>query len=292
MLSANHLSISFGGVHACDDVTLAFETGSTTAIVGPNGAGKSTLVQLLAGVLRPDSGAIALAGRTITRKTVDARSRLGIARTFQTPRIFPGITVWESTMLGAYLGASRERPVEAALGGRGGNAHATRRGGGGGRGGGLGGGHGGGLGGGLRWGRKQLRRNAERIAEEVLNKFGDRLLPRRDDLTYSLSYANRRRVEIARVLAARPTVLLLDEPTAGMNPTETAELTGILADLERADRELTVIVVEHKMAVVRSLAERVIVMDAGRVIADGDPDEVLSQARVIEAYLGSSGKGN
>lgn len=256
MLRTKELNIAFGGVRACHDVTLEFETGSTTAVVGPNGAGKSTFIQLLAGVLTPDSGDIELDGRRITTTSVDRRCALGIGRTFQTPRIFPGISIWESTMLGAYAGVGRQRRAE----------HAER--------------------GALR--RRSARRAlAEERAEEVLALFGDRLLPRRNDLTYSLSYANRRRVELARVLAARPQILLLDEPTAGMNPTETAELTGILADAESSQKDLTVIVIEHKMDVVRSLAGRVVVMDAGQVIADGDPDEVLALDHVVQAYLGS-----
>lgn len=263
MLSVDHVAIAFGGVHACDGVTLDFATGSTTAIVGPNGAGKSTLVQLLAGVFAPDRGEIRLDGRRITRASMDVRSSLGIGRTFQTPRIFPGVSIWESTMLGAYAGLDRPSST-------GDDAHGR---------------------GAARFARRARRTAAEARAKEVLALFGDRLLPRRDDLTYSLSYANRRRVEIARVLAARPHVLLLDEPTAGMNPTETAELTGILTDLHRRDPGLTVIVIEHKMDVVRRLADRVVVMDAGRVIADGDPDEVLALEHVIEAYLGSSETG-
>ncbi|MDD9206717.1 ATP-binding cassette domain-containing protein, partial [Georgenia sp. 10Sc9-8] len=139
---------------------------------------------------------------------------------------------------------------------------------------------------GLRSARARQRRAAER-AEHALTRFGDRLWPRREELSYSLSYANRRRLEIARVLASRPRLLLLDEPTAGMNPTETAELTGVLADVHATDPEITVVLVEHKMSVVREISRRVVVLDAGRVIADGTPDHALADPAVVAAYLGA-----
>ncbi|OYO18365.1 ABC transporter ATP-binding protein [Enemella dayhoffiae] len=268
MLEVQGLTRSFGGVRACDDVSLTFAGGATTAVVGPNGAGKSTLVQLLSGVLRPESGRISLADRDLTRLSPDRRFALGIARTFQTARVFPGLTVWDSVMIGAYHGARYQHRGLGAVGGWSDIASSVFR---------------------LPGGRR-LHRHAEEICAETLALFGDRLLPRRNQLAYSLSYANRRRLEIARVLASRPRVLLLDEPTAGMNPTETAELAQILAGLR--SQHLTMVFVEHKMNVVRDLSDRVVVMDAGRVIADGTPDQALSDPLVIEAYLGTSGKGN
>lgn len=267
-LAVENLTRSFGGVRACDDVTLAFEPGATTAVVGPNGAGKSTLVQLLSGVLRPESGSVRLGDRDLTRLSPDRRFALGIARTFQTARVFPGLTVWDSVMIGAYHGVRFRHRGLGALGGWGDIASSVL---------------------GLP-GARRVRAEAEEICAETLAIFGERLLPRRNQLAYSLSYANRRRLEIARVLAARPRVLLLDEPTAGMNPTETAELAEILAGLQNP--ELTMVFVEHKMNVVRELSHRVVVMDAGRVIADDTPEVALNDTAVIEAYLGTSGKGN
>lgn len=267
VLTVDRLNRAFGGVTACDNVTLEFERGSASAVIGPNGAGKSTLLQLLSGVMRPDSGTISLSGRDITRLDASRRFALGISRSFQTARVFPGMSVWDSVMVGAYNGLLyRHRgltPVKVV-------ADIVSS--------------------GLRtkhW--RDRRAEAERITEQTLALFGDRLLPRRQDLTFSLSYANRRRVELARVLASRPGVLLLDEPTAGMNPTETNQLGELLREVKQAQPELTMVFVEHKMDVVRGLARRVVVLDAGAVIADGDPQTALADPKVVAAYLGSEG---
>jgi branched-chain amino acid transport system ATP-binding protein len=267
MIAVKGLSKAYGGVRACDDLTLSIAPESTTAVVGPNGAGKSTLVQLLSGVVRPDAGNITLGDRDVTRLSSPHRYSLGVARTFQTARVFPGLNVLDSVLIGAYNGLLYES-------------------------------HPFGLGTTLRdtsaslfqlpsWRARQ--REAERRALEVIDLFGERLRPRLEHLTFSLSYANRRRVEIARALASRPKLLILDEPTAGMNPTETEELTDLLQSVKRDRPELTVVFVEHKMNVVRRMSERVIVMDAGRVIADGTPEEALNDPAVIDAYLGSGG---
>ncbi len=265
MISTLHLRKNYGGVHACDDLSLAFEPGRVTAVVGPNGAGKSTLVQLLSGVIKPDSGRIRLGDADVTGRSPAALFAQGVARTFQTARTFPGLTVLDSVMMGAYHGdlyRSRAGSWTTALRDIGGSV--------------------------FRLPSARAREERARArALEVIDLFGDRLRGRLDDFTYSLSYANRRRVEIARVLASRPRVLMLDEPTAGMNPTETAELATLLASVKDDNPDLTIIFVEHKMDVVRRLAQRVVVMDAGRVICDGTPDEALSDPAVIEAYLGS-----
>lgn len=267
MIRTEELRKSYGGVHACDAMTLDIMPGSVTAVVGPNGAGKSTLVQLLSGVTRPDSGRIFLRDKDITRTSSAHRFGLGISRTFQTARVFPGLSVMDSVLVGAYNGllyeehgfglATTVRDVSTSL---------------------------------IRspgWRRRHAE--ARSRAEEAIELFGDRLKPRLENLTFTLSYANRRRTEIARAIASHPSLLLLDEPTAGMNPTETEELAALLSELKTNRPAMTVLFVEHKMNVVRQMSERVIVMDAGKVIADGDPSAALDDPKVIAAYLGTGG---
>lgn len=267
MIAVSRLRKAFGGVHACDNLTLEIEPGSTTAIVGPNGAGKSTLVQLLSGVIQPDGGLIRFGGRDVTALPPAHRFSLGMARTFQTARVFPGLSVLDSVLVGAYHGLLYEahayslpttlRDAAASL---------------------------------LQLPSWRVRYGAARQrALEVIGLFGERLLPRVDDYTYSLSYANRRRVEIARALASHPKLLMLDEPTAGMNPTETQELVDLLDGIKEANPALTIVFIEHKMNVVRQMSKRVIVMDAGQIIADDTPEEALNDPRVIDAYLGAGG---
>src|SRR5690625_1913331 len=265
MIKVEGLQKAYGGVRACDNMTLDFEPGEITAVIGPNGAGKSTLVQLLSGVVKADNGRILLDDVNITRMSSTQRCSLGLVRTFQTARVFPGLNVFDSVLIGAYNGLLYE-----------GRKY--------------------GLGNTIRdmasslfqlpsW--RSRRREAETRALEVIDKFGERLMPRLDHYTFSLSYANRRRVEIARSLASRPKVLVLDEPTAGMNPTETEELTDILETVKADNPDLTIIIIEHKMNVVRRISKRVVVMDAGKVIADDTPDKALSDPVVIDAYLGT-----
>lgn len=268
MITIQGLSKAYGGLHACDNISLDIEPGSTTAIVGPNGAGKSTLVQLLSGVTRADSGTILFGGTDITRLPPAHRYALGMVRSFQTARVFPGVNVLDSVRVGAYNGlfyahhpyslGSTVRDAMASL---------------------------------LQLpGWRTRYREAERHALDIIQLFGERLAPRLDHYTFTLSYANRRRVEIARALASRPKLLMLDEPTAGMNPTETEELASLLRDVKAQRPDLTLIFIEHKMNVVRQMSERVIVMDAGRIIADDTPDHALNDPKVIEAYLGGGAR--
>lgn len=268
MISVESLRKAYGGVKACDDLTLGFDPGVTTAVVGPNGAGKSTLVQLLSGVVPSDSGTVRLGGQDITRISPAKRYSLGVVRTFQTARVFPGLTVFDSVMIGAYNGLLYEHaPFGLATTVKDATASLLQL-----------------------PGWRERRAEAEQRAIETIEMFGQRLRPRLDHFTYGLSYANRRRVEIARALSSNPRVLILDEPTAGMNPTETEELADILEQVKQDRPELTMVLIEHKMNVVRRISSRVVVMDAGRLIADGTPDEALNDPVVIDAYLGTGGR--
>ena len=268
MISVVGLRKTYGGLNACDNLTLAIQPGSTTAIVGPNGAGKSTLVQLLSGVVLPDAGTITFGAADITAFSSAHRFSLGMVRTFQTARVFPGLSVLDSVLIGAYNGLLYETQAYSLRGTvRDATASLLQL---------------------PSW--RARRKEAERRALETIEWFGDRLKPRLKEFTFSLSYANRRRVEIARALASRPKFLMLDEPTAGMNPTETQELADLLQRVKDGNPELTMVFIEHKMNVVRQMSQRVVVMDAGRIIADDTPDEALDDPAVIEAYLGSGGK--
>jgi len=263
-LRLQSLTRHFGGLTATDDVSLEIPQGQLLAVVGPNGAGKSTLIQLITGFLRPDSGHIRFDGHDITGRKPEAIAALGVARTFQTSRVFPGLSVFDSVMVGVQaelLGGGRwphrRGPFRELL-----DVLLHRR-----------------------AYREQLR-SLETRAEQVLQLFGERLWPHRDSPAFGLSYANRRRLEIARALVAEPRLLLLDEPTAGMNPTETAELTELIHQLHADRPDLTIVLVEHKLHVVRRLAHRVVVMNQGAVLVDETPEEALDDPRVIEAYLG------
>ncbi|CAB3705517.1 MAG: ABC transporter ATP-binding protein [Achromobacter sp.] len=262
-LVVDGLSRHFSGVKAVDDVSFTLDRGATVALVGPNGAGKSTLIQLLSGIEKPSGGRVWLDGRRIDGLAPERIARLGLGRSFQTSRVFPALTVWDSVRLGTQarlLATSSGRlrnPLAEVLGELG-----------------------------LLPGWRALRAQADALAEAALKRFGDRLWPRRHQPAFSLSYANRRRLEIARVLAARPRYLLLDEPAAGMNPSETLELTDILLALRAEQPELGILVVEHKLSLVRRIADHVIVLNQGRILVTGEPAHALEQPEVVEAYLG------
>ncbi|MEK7945483.1 ABC transporter ATP-binding protein [Pigmentiphaga sp. YJ18] len=263
-LRVERLSRHFRGVKAVDDVSFTVGPGQTVALVGPNGAGKSTLIQLLSGVEKPSSGHVFLDGRRIDGLAPERIARLGLGRSFQTSRVFPALSVWDSVMLG----------TQAGLLGRTGSARLvdplTE------------------IAGELlglpAWRRR--RAQAQERARAALQRFGERLWPRRDQPAYSLSYANRRRLELARVLAARPRFVLFDEPAAGMNPSETAELTDLLLALRAEQPQLGILVVEHKLSLVRRIADHAIVLNQGRILATGTPAEALDHPEVVEAYLG------
>ncbi len=258
LLQVNHLSRRFDGVTAVDDVSFQVETGAFVSIIGPNGAGKTTLFNLITGTDQPSQGEINLDGRSMLGLKPDQFAARGIARTFQHGRTFANLSVLDNVLIGAHTRRRASRPrnpaLELLLA-----LWPTRA---------------------ARAEESQLRQEAERI----IAQFGERLTPRLHHPASSLSYANRRRVEIARALALHPRLLLLDEPTAGMNLTETAEMLDFIAGLKA--RGMTILLIEHKLSLVMELSDRVIVMDNGQKIAEGTPEAVRGDARVIDAYLG------
>ena len=252
LLEVSGLTVQFGGLVALRSIELSVPAHSVVAVIGPNGSGKSTLFNAVTGLLRPDSGRISFDGQDIGGRRPHIVLDRGIARTFQNIRLFPNLTVLENIMIGMHARLATG-PVRALL-----RLPATRR----------------------------EEEAARERAFEILALFGNRLLPRADHLASSLSYANRRRAEIARALASRPKLLLLDEPTAGMNPAETLELADQIKSLHR--HGLTILLIEHKLDVVVSLADKVVVLDHGEKIAEGPPDAVRRDEEVIRAYLGRS----
>ena len=252
LLEVSDLTVRFGGLVALRSVELSVPAQTVVALIGPNGSGKSTLFNVVTGVVPADRGSIRFAGEEIGRLRPHAILERGIARTFQNIRLFPNLTVLENVMIGMHARLDTG-PVGALL-----RLPANRR----------------------------EEAAAREHARDILSLFGNRLLPRADHLAASLSYANRRRTEIARALATQSKLLLLDEPTAGMNPAETLELADQIQSLNR--NGLTILLIEHKLDVVAMLADQVIVLDHGEKIAEGPPQAVRRDEEVIRAYLGRS----
>jgi len=249
------VSKSFGGLRVADELDLHVDEGEIVSLIGPNGAGKTTVFNLVTGLYRPDAGEISFERRDIGGLPPHKITQLGIARTFQTLRLFLNMTVKENVMAAAY-GHTRSTAFEAIFR--------------------------------LPRARREEREIA-RLAEETLAFFGPRLVGYRlGQQAYNLSYANRRRLEIARAMATKPRLLLLDEPAAGMNPVETHELTELVGRL-RDERGYTILVIEHDMHVVEGISDRVIALDHGVKIAEGSFEEVATNELVIEAYLGLRG---
>jgi ABC-type branched-subunit amino acid transport system ATPase component len=260
------LHVDFGGLKAIDGLSLTVRPGEFIGVVGPNGAGKSTLIQTVTGFVRPSSGAILFNERSLNGRSPEVIAAWGIARTFQTSRVFPALSIGDSVRVGtqqAIIGGGRNprrfgalaEPVAALF---------NRR----------------------RYAAAE--RDADERAEAVMRLFGDRLWPRRDRPAHSLSYANRRRLDIARALVGNPDMLLLDEPTAGMNPTESHELADLLLDLRQKYPQMAIVMIEHKLDIVRRLAGRTLVMGHGKAIFDDTPEIALSHPDVAAAYLGRS----
>ena len=252
VLSLDQLSLSFGGLRAISELDLQVGDREIVSLIGPNGAGKTTVFNVITGVYQPSSGDVRFAGRSITGQPPHRIARLGIARTFQSLRLFLNMSVLENVMAATY-GGTRATPAESIL-----RLPRARR----------------------------EEREVRALAEDVLSFFGQRLAGYRwDQPAYSLSYANRRRLEIARALATRPKLLLLDEPAAGMNPVETHEVAELVGRL-RDERGVAILIIEHDMHVVAGVSDRVVALDHGVKIAEGGFDAVAGHPAVIEAYLG------
>jgi len=252
LLDLRGVGKSFGGLACLSELDLHVNEGEIVSVIGPNGAGKTTLFNVITGVYRPDEGDILLDGESIVGLEPHKVTDRGVARTFQTLRLFLNMTVLENVMAVQY-GKTKSNVFEAML-----RLPRSRR------------------------EERQIRLNAE----EKLSFFGQRLVGYRwNQPAYSLSYANRRRLEIARAMATEPRILLLDEPAAGMNPSETHEITELIGQL-REDGKYTILVIEHDMHVVEGISDRVVALDHGVKIAEGSFDAVATDPRVVEAYLG------
>lgn len=258
LLELDHVTKRFGGLQVVTDLSFSVEQGEILSLIGPNGAGKTTVLNLITGLYKPDEGDIRFNGSSIAGLDMHKITRRGIARTFQSLRLFLNMSVIENVMSAAYL-----------------RTHAN-------------------------WfsvilrtpGFKREEAHIRELAEEKLSFFGERLVGyRHNQPAYSLSYANRRRLEIARAMITEPKLLLLDEPAAGMNPKETQEVTELIGKL-RDELKLTIILIEHDMSVVGGISDRVIALDHGEKIAEGSFDAVATDPLVVEAYLGHNRKAD
>jgi len=252
LLEIRELTKDFGGVRAIDQLDMHVDTGEIVSVIGPNGAGKTTLFNLITGMIPSDKGHITFEDQGLEGSRPSQILALGVARTFQNVRLFPEMTVRENVMVARHC-RTRSGVFSAIF--------KTPR-------------------------FRREEEETKKRAEEALAFFGTRLTGWRfDQPAMSLSYANRRRLEIARAIGSGPKLLLLDEPTAGMNPRETAELTDLVRQI-RDDKGLTILFIEHDMRVVKGISDRVIVLDYGRKIAEGRYEDVAHNEQVIEAYLG------
>ena len=255
LLQLASISKSFGGLQCISHLDIDVREGEVVSVIGPNGAGKTTLFNLITGMYRPDAGDILLDGESIVGLAPHKITNRGVARTFQTLRLFLNMSVKDNVMAATY-GRTHASLLESILR--------------------------------LPRARREERESNE-LAQEKLSFFGQRLMGYRwNQPAYSLSYANRRRLEIARATATKPRILLLDEPAAGMNPVETHEITELIGEL-RKDGGYTILVIEHDMHVVEGISDRVIALDHGEKIAEGTFEQVATNPRVVEAYLGTSG---
>ena len=253
LLELTGISKRFGGLAVMENLDLYVDEGEIVSVIGPNGAGKTTLFNLVTGIYRPDAGDIRFEGESLLGLEPHQITARGIARTFQTLRLFLNLTVKENVMAAAYSHT------------RAGVARSILR----------------------TPGMRREEKEIAQLAEERLSFFGERLVGYRwNQPAYSLSYANRRRLEIARATATKPRLLLLDEPAAGMNPVETHEMTELVARL-REEVGYTILVIEHDMHVVEGISDRVIALDHGVKISEGTFEQVATDPRVVEAYLGT-----
>jgi branched-chain amino acid transport system ATP-binding protein len=252
LLELRGVDKAFGGLAVVSGLDLHVDEGEIVSVIGPNGAGKTTVFNLITGIYRPDGGDILLDGDNLVGLPPHVITRRGIARTFQTLRLFLNMTVKENVLAVQY-GRTKATVVESIF-----RLPRARR----------------------------EEREMNQLAEKKLAFFGQRLIGYRwDQPAYSLSYANRRRLEIARATGTEPRILLLDEPAAGMNPVETHEMTELIGKL-REEGGYTILVIEHDMHVVEGISDRVVALDHGVKIAEGSFDAVATDPRVVEAYLG------
>ena len=252
LLEIEKLALVFGGLRAISKFDLEVGENEIVSMIGPNGAGKSSVFNVISGVYEPTEGDIRVGGESIVGKKPYAIARLGIARTFQSLRLFQNMTVKENVKAATY-GNTKASPVESIL-----RLPRARR----------------------------EEREVDSLATEVLSFFGERLAGYRwNQPAYVLSYANRRRLEIARALATRPRLLMLDEPAAGMNPKETHEISELIGRL-RDELSLAILVIEHDMHVVEGISDRVVALDHGVKVTEGSFHEVANHPAVIEAYMG------
>ncbi|MGI5920964.1 MAG: ABC transporter ATP-binding protein [Syntrophomonadaceae bacterium] len=252
LLQTKSLSMVFGGLVAVNQVDFQIATGENVGIIGPNGSGKTTFFNLLTGIYEPSSGEILFEGKRINGARPDYNYKLGIARTFQNGRLFWGLNVLENVMVGMH--SKQKSFIWDAI---------------------------------IR-SRRERREEAQAVAEarRILEFFSQSLLEQQDKLASSLSYADRRRLEICRALISRPKLLILDEPSAGMDPNETQELVNDIHKIRQIQPDIAIIVIEHDMGLIKGLADRVVCFSSGVKIAEGSFDEVSSNEEVVRAYLG------
>jgi branched-chain amino acid transport system ATP-binding protein len=270
LLVVEALERRFSGLKAVDGISFTVAPHEVVSIIGPNGSGKTTTLNLVTGTIRAHGGTIVLDGARIDHADTARIAEDGVARTFQNGRVFPTLSVADNIEVGIHSTLTASRPFRRL------SRFPV-----------------------LRWvpmlgelfvaivgtpASRRERRHIDAVVATEIDRFQARLGPRRDDPAYSLSYANRRRTEIARALALAPKLLVLDEPTAGMNQSETAEVLQQLLDLKAGGQ--AILLVEHKLDLVMAVSDRVIVMDGGRIIAQGAPEAVRRDPAVIEAYLG------
>ncbi|PWJ51221.1 amino acid/amide ABC transporter ATP-binding protein 1, HAAT family [Quadrisphaera granulorum] len=252
ILYADHITIRFGGLVAVDDVSFAIPPRSVTSLIGPNGAGKTTFFNVLTGLYEASEGSVHLNGRDVTTVKPHRRAAMGMARTFQNIRLFGLMTAEENVMVAMH--PHLKAGVLSTI---------------------------------IRTpGQRREEREARDTARELLAYVG---IPKAEgELARNLSYGDQRRLEIARAMALQPKVLLLDEPTAGMNPQESAAFNDFVYRV-RDERGISVLLIEHDMSVIMKISERITVLDRGRMIAEGTPDDIRNNQQVIEAYLGKTG---